>query len=127
MTEKQQIAQIHDIIAGVLIGSIKSYDAAISIHKLASDGDLVPKQPSYPMFMHDDQFSQLTETIKKTIASEMNGKLDAKLAPIYKRFDNVDKRFDRIDEDFIKLNDRLDKMDERIDANATSIRGLQRE
>ena len=38
MTEKQQIAQIHDIIAGVLIGSIKSYDAAISIHKLASDG-----------------------------------------------------------------------------------------
>ena len=37
MTEKEQISEIHDTIAGVLIGSIKSYDAAIKIQKLIAN------------------------------------------------------------------------------------------
>jgi hypothetical protein len=42
MTDKEQISKIEDIIAGVLIGSIKSSDAAIKIQKLVKESDSLP-------------------------------------------------------------------------------------
>lgn len=39
MIDKEQISEVHDIILGVLIGSIKSYDAAIKIQSLVKESD----------------------------------------------------------------------------------------
>jgi hypothetical protein len=42
MKNKEQISEIHDIISGVLIGTIKSYDAAIKIQELVKKSDSLP-------------------------------------------------------------------------------------
>ena len=59
MTDKEQISKIEDIIAGVLIGSIKSSDAAIKIQKLVKESDSLPcVKLSLPTVLEGIQFGK---------------------------------------------------------------------
>jgi hypothetical protein len=59
----------------------------------------------------DEQFTKLIEVVNKSISDGINSTFDRvfdlKLAPIYKRLDDLHNRFDRVNNEFIKINDKI--------------------